>query len=156
MIDVNDPAPFAELMVRVQARRVAQCYAGAGRTIPPGAASVLAAGTEESMGRDNDGYGAWCVAHGVECVRVLGVTDFQACVSPQRRPSLCLGPSPSSSTSSSASNAHRKTGPFWDRPRPSLARAASRGIAGAPTLVSTEGYDGSQGAVTRDMPCPRG
>jgi hypothetical protein len=77
MIDVDDPHEFAELMVRVQARRVAQCYAGAGRTIPPGAASVLAGDTEESMEQDNEAFGAWCVAHGVEAVRVLGISDFR-------------------------------------------------------------------------------
>jgi hypothetical protein len=28
--------------------------------------------------QDNDAFGAWCVAHGVECVRVLGISDFRA------------------------------------------------------------------------------
>jgi hypothetical protein len=78
MIDVNDPGQFAELMVRVQARRVAQCYAGAGRTVPPGAASILADDTEEALDRDSAAFGAWCVAHGVECVRVLGISDFRS------------------------------------------------------------------------------
>jgi hypothetical protein len=77
MIDVNDPREFAELMVRVQARRVAQCYAGAGRTIPPGAAAILTDDTEEALDRDTAAFEAWCVAHGVECVRVLGISDFK-------------------------------------------------------------------------------
>jgi hypothetical protein len=78
MIDANDPAQFADLMTRIQARRVAQCYAGAGRTIPPGAAAILVGDTEEELERDTAAFEAWCVAHGVECVRVLGISDFRA------------------------------------------------------------------------------
>jgi hypothetical protein len=77
MININDPAQFADLMVRVQARRVAQCYAGAGRTVPPGAAAVLEGDTEEALERDSAAFEAWCVAHGVECVRVLGISEFR-------------------------------------------------------------------------------
>ena len=51
--------------------------AAAGRTVPPGAASVLADDSEEAMDRDNDAFGMWCMAHGVECVRVLGISDFR-------------------------------------------------------------------------------
>jgi hypothetical protein len=76
-IDTNDPIQFADLMVRVQARRVAQWYAGAGRTIALGAAAILAGDTEEALERDNDAFEAWCVAHGVEAVRVLGISDFR-------------------------------------------------------------------------------
>jgi hypothetical protein len=78
MIDTNDPAQFAELMVRIQARRVGQAYQGAGRTIPPGAAAILADDTEEALERDSEAFAAWCVAHGVECVKVLGISDFRA------------------------------------------------------------------------------
>jgi hypothetical protein len=78
MIDTNDLAEFAELMVRVQARRVAQAYQGAGKVIPSGAAAILAGDTEEAIERDNEAFGAWCVAHGVECVRVLGISDFRS------------------------------------------------------------------------------
>jgi hypothetical protein len=59
MININDPSEFADLMVRVQARRVAQCYAGAGRTIPSGAAAVLAGDTEETLERDSEAFAAW-------------------------------------------------------------------------------------------------
>ena len=78
MIDISDPAQFEALMVRVQARRVAQCYAGAGRTIPPGAAAILADDTAEALDRDSEAFKAWCAARGVECVRVLGISDFRA------------------------------------------------------------------------------
>lgn len=78
MIDTNDPVQFAELMVRVQARRVAQAYQGAGKVIPSGAAAILADDTEEALDRDTAAFKAWCVAHGVECVRVLGISDFRA------------------------------------------------------------------------------
>jgi hypothetical protein len=77
-IDTNDPAQFAELMVRVQARRVAQAYQGAGKLVPAGAAAILAGDTEEALERDSAAFEAWCVARGVECVRVLGVSDFRA------------------------------------------------------------------------------
>ena len=78
MIDTNDAAQFAELMVRVQARRVAQAYQGAGKVVPSGAASILAGDTEEALERDSAAFEAWCEAHGVECVRVLGISDFRA------------------------------------------------------------------------------
>jgi hypothetical protein len=80
MIDINDPAQFADLMLRVQARRVAQAYQGARKVIPAGAAAILADDTKEALDRDTAAFGAWCVAHGVECVRVLGISDFRAAV----------------------------------------------------------------------------
>ena len=78
MSDLSDPSEFEALMVRVQARRVAQAYQGAGREIPPKAAAVLAGDTEEALERDSEAFAAWCAAHGVECVRVLGVSEFRA------------------------------------------------------------------------------
>jgi hypothetical protein len=77
VIDLSDPTQFEALMVRVQARRGAQAYQGAGRTIPPGAAAILAGDTEEALDRDTAAFEAWCVAHGVECVRVLGLSGFR-------------------------------------------------------------------------------
>jgi hypothetical protein len=62
--------------LRVQARRVAQCYQGAGRSVPPMTARILADDTEERLERDCAAFAAWCAARGVECVRVLGVSEF--------------------------------------------------------------------------------
>ena len=76
MIDITDSAQLDALMVRVQARRVAQCYLGAGRNVPLMAARILADDTEEHMEEDSTGYAAWCAARGVECVRVLGISEF--------------------------------------------------------------------------------
>ena len=76
MIDITDPAQLDALMVRVQARRVAQCYQGAGRTVPPLAARILADDSEERLEEDCAAYAAWCAASGVECVRVLAVSEF--------------------------------------------------------------------------------
>jgi hypothetical protein len=78
VIDITDPAQLDALMVRVQARRVAQCYQGAGRNVPPQAAGILADDTEEQLERDAAAFAAWCSARGVECVRVFGVSDFAA------------------------------------------------------------------------------
>jgi hypothetical protein len=75
LIDITDPAQFEALIVRVQAR-VAQCYQGAGRTIPPLAAWILADETEERFEDDCAAYAAWCAVRGVECVRVLGISEF--------------------------------------------------------------------------------
>ena len=66
-----------ELMVRVQARRVAQAYQGAGKVVPPGAATILAADTEEAFERDIGAFKAWCTARGVECIRTIGISEFQ-------------------------------------------------------------------------------
>ena len=76
MIDITDPAQLDALMVRVQARRVAQCYQGAGRNIPPLAERILADDTEEKVELDAVAYAEWCAARGVECVRVLGISEF--------------------------------------------------------------------------------
>jgi hypothetical protein len=76
LIDITDPAQLDALMVRVQARRVAQCYLGAGRNVPPLAAGILDGDTEEQTERDNAAFAAWCAARGVECVRVLGIAEF--------------------------------------------------------------------------------
>jgi hypothetical protein len=77
MIDIHDAAQFAELMVRVQARRVAQAYQGAGKVMPSGAAAILAGDTEEAVERDGAAFTAWCQAKGVECIAVLGISDFR-------------------------------------------------------------------------------
>jgi hypothetical protein len=76
VIDINDPTQLDALMVRVQARRVVQCYLGAGRNVPPMSARILADDTEEQMDEDAAAYASWCAARGVECVRVLGVSEF--------------------------------------------------------------------------------
>jgi hypothetical protein len=76
MIDITDAAQLDALLVRVQARRVAQCYQGAGRNVPPKAAGILADDSEEQTEQDALAYAAWCAARGVECVRVLGVSEF--------------------------------------------------------------------------------
>lgn len=76
MINIKDPAQLDALMVRVQARRVAQAYQGAGRRLPPLAARVLEHDSEAQMEEDDAAYRAWCAARGVECIRVLGVSDF--------------------------------------------------------------------------------
>jgi hypothetical protein len=76
MIDITDPTQLDALMVRVQARRVAQCYQGAGRNVPPLAARILADDTEEQLERDAAAFAAWCATRGVECVRVLGISEF--------------------------------------------------------------------------------
>ena len=76
MIDITDPNQLDALMVRVQARRVAQCYLGAGRTVPPLTERIMADDTEEQLEEDCAAYAAWCAARGVECVRVLGVSEF--------------------------------------------------------------------------------
>jgi hypothetical protein len=76
MIDVNDPAQLDPLMVRLQARRVAHCYRGAGRKVPPLAARILADDTDEQMEQDAVAYAAWCAARCVECVRILGISEF--------------------------------------------------------------------------------
>jgi hypothetical protein len=66
---------FALLLARLHARRVAQCYLGAGRTVPPLTARILADDTEERIEEDCTAFAAWCAARGVECVRVLGITS---------------------------------------------------------------------------------
>jgi hypothetical protein len=76
VIDINDPTQLDALVVRVQARRVAQCYLGAGRTVPPLAARILADDTEEQLEEDTAAFASWCAVRGVECVRVLGVSEF--------------------------------------------------------------------------------
>jgi hypothetical protein len=76
LIDITDPTELEALMVRVQARRVAQCYQGAGRTVPPLAERVLADDSEEQIEQDAIAYAEWCAARGVECVRVLGISEF--------------------------------------------------------------------------------
>jgi hypothetical protein len=73
----SDLAALEALFVRVQARRVAQCYQGAGRVIPPATAAILASDTEAAWERDNEAFIAWCRRHNVDCVRVLGVSDFR-------------------------------------------------------------------------------
>jgi hypothetical protein len=78
MIDVNDPREFAELMIRVQARRVAQAYQGAGKVIPSGAAAILVGDTEEAVERDGEAFARWCRSRGVECIAVFGVSDFRS------------------------------------------------------------------------------
>jgi hypothetical protein len=78
MIDITDPAQLDALMVRVQARRVAQCYQGAGRNLPPLTDRILENDTEEKIEEDAAAYAAWCAARGVECVRVLGIAEFAA------------------------------------------------------------------------------
>ena len=77
MIDINDAKQLDELMVRVQARRVAQAYQGAGKVVPPGAAAILAADTDELLERDAEAFRAWCAAKGVECNRTIGISEFQ-------------------------------------------------------------------------------
>jgi hypothetical protein len=62
MIDITDPTQLDALMVRVQARRVAQCYQGAGRNIPPLAERILADDTEERVELDAVAYAEWCAA----------------------------------------------------------------------------------------------
>lgn len=42
MVDLDKPEEVEALLVRVQARRVAQCYQGAGKIIPPRSAGILA------------------------------------------------------------------------------------------------------------------
>ena len=76
MIDITDPARLDALMVRVQARRAAQCYQGAGRNVPPLTARILADDSEEQLEQDAAAFAAWCAARGVECVRVIGVSEF--------------------------------------------------------------------------------
>jgi hypothetical protein len=41
------------------------------------AARILADDTEEQMEEDAAAFAAWCNARGVECVRVLGVSEFE-------------------------------------------------------------------------------
>jgi nucleoside phosphorylase len=77
MIDINNPGQFDALMLRVQARRVAQACQGAGRMIPPKAAAILVGDTEEAVERDGEAFAAWCAARGVECIAVLGISDFR-------------------------------------------------------------------------------
>ena len=48
----------------------------AARYIPPLAARILADDTEEQLEQDAAAFAAWCAARGVECVRVLGVSEF--------------------------------------------------------------------------------
>ena len=76
MIDLSDPAAVEALMVRTHARRVAATYTGAGKLVPPGAAKILKVDTEAQWDADNDAYAAWCARHGLECIKVFGVTDF--------------------------------------------------------------------------------
>ena len=64
-------------MVRLQARRIAQAYQGAGRTIPPGVAAILKGDTEAAFDRDTEAYRLWCESRGVECIQVLGVSNFR-------------------------------------------------------------------------------
>jgi hypothetical protein len=42
-----------------------------------GRREILAGDTEEALESDSAAFEAWCVAHGVECVRVLGISDFR-------------------------------------------------------------------------------
>jgi len=77
VIDFSNPAEVEALMVRVQARRIAQAYTGAGKVIPPGAAKILRHDTERAMEADTNAYAAWCASRGVECIEVFGVTDFK-------------------------------------------------------------------------------
>ena len=74
MIDINDAKQLDERMARVQARRVAQAYQCAGKVVPPGAAVILAADTDELLERDAEAFRAWCAAKGVECIRTI---DFR-------------------------------------------------------------------------------
>ena len=78
MTDLSDPTHFEALMVRVQARRVAQAYQGAGKVVPPGAAGILEGDTEEAVERDAEAFSGWCRMRGVECIAVLGISDFKA------------------------------------------------------------------------------
>jgi hypothetical protein len=55
---------------------LAQCYQGAGRNVPLLAARILADDTEEQLEQDASAFAVWCATRGVECVRVLGVSDF--------------------------------------------------------------------------------
>ena len=77
MIDFDDPTQFDALMVRVQARRVAQVYMMAGHAVPPKTAAVLDGDTEEARQRDNRAYYAWCADRGVECIPIFGIADFR-------------------------------------------------------------------------------
>jgi hypothetical protein len=76
MIDINDPAQFDALMLRVQARRVAQCFMIACQPCSPGAA-VLAGDTKEAVERDGEAFAQWCAARGIDSLRVLGTVDFR-------------------------------------------------------------------------------
>ena len=78
MTDVSEPAEFEALMLRVQARRVAQAYQGAGKVIPSRAAAILASDTEEAIERDGEAFAQWRRSRGVECIAVLGISDFRA------------------------------------------------------------------------------
>ena len=78
MINTTDPREFELLMVRIQARRVAQAHQSAGKIVPPDAAAILADDTEEAVERDSEAFTAWCAARGVEVVRVRGISDFRA------------------------------------------------------------------------------
>jgi hypothetical protein len=90
LTDITDPAQLDALMVRVQARRVAQCYQGAGRNAPPLAARILADDTQEQLEQDAAAFASWCAARGVECVRVLGVSEFAPVAEPKPS-SSCTG-----------------------------------------------------------------
>lgn len=76
VIDYREPEQFAALIMRIQARRVAQCYQGAGREIPPGAAALLRNDTEEAAEMDAAAFKQWCRDRSIECVRVLGISEF--------------------------------------------------------------------------------
>jgi hypothetical protein len=39
---------------------------------------ILTDDTEEALDRDTAAFEAWSVAHRVECVRVLGISDFRS------------------------------------------------------------------------------
>lgn len=78
MIDFNDPTQFDALMLRVQARRVAQVYVIAGHPVPPKTAAVLDGDTEEARKHDDEAFTAWCTDRGVECIPILGFADFRA------------------------------------------------------------------------------
>lgn len=80
MIDLNDPAEFDALMVRIQARRVEQAFQGAGRVVPPGAAAILNGDTEAAIERDTRAFWQWCQSRGVECINVIGIADFEVIV----------------------------------------------------------------------------
>jgi len=82
MSDTDGLSEFEALMIRVQARRVAQAYQGAGKIVPPGAAAVLEGDTEGAVERDAEAFSEWCRMRGVECIAVLGISDFRSATAP--------------------------------------------------------------------------
>ena len=78
MIDFNDPSQFDALMLRVQARRIAQVYVIAGHPVPPKTAAVLEGDSEEKRNLDDEAFIAWCLDRGVDCIPILGFADFRA------------------------------------------------------------------------------